>query len=38
MTRHSNPHGAVFCRDCPWRAGLRRDLGCKAGFKDKSHG
>jgi hypothetical protein len=31
MTRRPDPDGAASCRGCPWRAGVWRDLGCKAG-------
>lgn len=38
MSRCPASDDAASCRGCPWRAGPRRDLGCKAGLKDKSHG
>ncbi len=33
-----DPDVVAFRHVCPWRAGPWRDLGCKAGLEDKSHG
>ncbi len=38
MSRCPTSDDAASCRACLWRAGPWRDLGCKAGLKDKSHG